>query len=121
MALAFLEPADVVLLTVRDLNAASAWYQEKLGCRPVSFEEDTVVFEFEPGQPNLVIGLPAPGTESDCRPVVPVFYAKNLKKAHEILSQRAVLAGPIQQDRGGNPFFECQDPDGNAFEICQAP
>ena len=44
----------------------------------------------------------------------------NLKKAHERLSSRGVLAGPIR-DGGDTQFFEIRDVEGNVIEICKEP
>jgi hypothetical protein len=40
--------------------------------------------------------------------------------AHEHLSGRSVLAGPIQ-DGGGMQFFEIRDTEGHLIEICKEP
>ena len=53
-------------------------------------------------------------------PVVPVIFSDKLKNAHEQLSSRGVLAGPIQ-DNGETQFFEVRDIEGNVIEICKEP
>jgi hypothetical protein len=52
--------------------------------------------------------------------VATVIFCDKLKKAHEHLSGRGVLAGPIQ-DGGDMQFFEIRDIEGNLIEICKEP
>jgi hypothetical protein len=52
--------------------------------------------------------------------VVPIIFSDKLKKAHEHLSNRGVLAGPIQGD-GETHFFEIRDAEGNIIEISEEP
>ncbi len=52
--------------------------------------------------------------------VVPIIFTDKLKKAHEQLSDRGVLSGPIQ-DGGDTHFFEIRDPEGNVIEISEEP
>ncbi len=48
----------------------------------------------------------------------PTIFCDKLKKAHEVLSSRGVLAGPIQ-DGGDTQFFEVSDSEGNTVQICK--
>ena len=48
----------------------------------------------------------------------PIIFCDKLKKAHEVLSSRGVLAGPIQ-DGGDTQFFEVSDGGGNTIQICK--
>ncbi len=53
-------------------------------------------------------------------PVATVIFCNKLKKAHEHLSSRGVLAGPVQ-DGGDMQFFEIRDTEGHSIEICKEP
>lgn len=50
--------------------------------------------------------------------VVSAVFSDKLKKAHEQLCSRGVLAGPIQ-DGGDTQFFEVRDLEGHLIEICK--
>ncbi len=52
--------------------------------------------------------------------VVPVVFSDNLEKAHERLSSRGVLTGPIQGD-SEIQFFEGRDIEENVIEVCKEP
>jgi hypothetical protein len=49
-----------------------------------------------------------------------MLFCTKLKKAHEYLRGRGATVGPIQEG-GGTEFFEVQDPEGNAIEVCKEP
>jgi hypothetical protein len=53
-------------------------------------------------------------------PVATVIFCDKLKKAHEHLSSRGVLIGPIQ-DGDDMQFFELRDTEGHLIEICKEP
>jgi hypothetical protein len=53
-------------------------------------------------------------------PVVSAIFCDKLNKAHQHLSSRGLLAGPIQ-DGGDMQFFELRDIEGHAIEICKEP
>jgi hypothetical protein len=49
--------------------------------------------------------------------VVPVIFSDKLKRAHDHLSGRGVVVGPIQGEASPH-FFEIRDIEGNVIEIC---
>ena len=53
-------------------------------------------------------------------PLVSVIFCDKLNKAHEQLSTRGVLVGPIQ-DGGDTQLFEIRDTEGNLIQICKEP
>jgi hypothetical protein len=53
-------------------------------------------------------------------PVATSIFCDKLKKAHEHLSNRGVLAGPIQ-DGSDMHFFEIRDTERHLIEICKEP
>lgn len=78
-----------------------------------------------PGDSEPTIVLSAQSEVAQARfdrpsPVATSIFCDKLKKAHEHLSSRGVLAGPIQ-DRGDMRFFEIRDPEGHLIEICKEP
>jgi hypothetical protein len=51
-------------------------------------------------------------------PIVSVIFSDKRKKAHEELSTRGILVGPIQ-DGGDMQFFEVHDTEGHLIQICK--
>ena len=112
-------------VAVRNLSAAQAWYQEKLGMRkgPANAEDDSglpfVALQF--GKNREYISLVESDVEIVGGPldiVRPMFFTKNLEKAHEWLLSRGVAAQPMQRDSGGNAFFTFRDLEGHTIEVC---
>ena len=50
--------------------------------------------------------------------VVPVIFSDKLGRAHDHLSRRGVVVGPIQGDATPH-FFEVHDIEDNVIEICE--
>jgi catechol 2,3-dioxygenase-like lactoylglutathione lyase family enzyme len=116
---------DNYAIDVRNLAASRDWYKEKLGLREVDDDR-----EEDSGRPFTdlhissseaflsLVELPLGGAPEN-RHIV--FFAKNLKKAHQWLAERGVLVEPITTDSGGNRLFRFQDLEGNGIEICVEP
>jgi len=51
----------------------------------------------------------------------PILFSRNLNKTRQTLISNGIAVGLIQQDTGGNSFFEFQDLDGNRIEVCLEP
>ena len=117
--------ADNYAVDVRNLAAVRKWYKEKLG-----FHETDKNRQVDPGRPHtdlygsseetfLSLVQLGPGTLAEKRHVI--FYAKNLEKAHQWLTDRGVIVPPATADSGGNRFFQFQDLEGNTIEVCVEP
>jgi catechol 2,3-dioxygenase-like lactoylglutathione lyase family enzyme len=116
-----LVPAGVNYVPVRNLDAAVAWYVEKLGLRRVDIEMDDgdgcVALGFVKDESAFVLGPTGkPGDE-----LTPMLNSSNLKKAKDWLSSRGVYVGEIQQDRQGTHYFEIRDLEGNVIEVSEEP
>jgi catechol 2,3-dioxygenase-like lactoylglutathione lyase family enzyme len=117
-----------IYLPVRNLDAASEWYRDKLGCQDVPpYEEDepgtTAALALEKESGVLTLGLidpQRPGT-GVAEPSVPTLYAHNINKAREWLVSRGAAAGPLQRDQQRTQYFELRDLDGNLLEVSEEP
>jgi hypothetical protein len=75
------------------------------------------------GEPTILLNAQSEVDEAHFDrppPVATVIFCDKLKKAHEHLSSRGVLAGPIQ-DGGDMQFFEIRDTEGHLIQICKEP
>jgi hypothetical protein len=119
--MSLLSPGGSNYIGVRDLQAATTWYIEKLDLRKVNIElddgEGCVALGFDKNECAVVLGPMGKPTEEPN----PLLYARNLKKARDFLSTRGVRAGEIQEDRQGTHFFEIYDLEGNMVEISEEP
>jgi catechol 2,3-dioxygenase-like lactoylglutathione lyase family enzyme len=112
---------DTVIVRVRDLARAKAWYQEVLELTP-RFETDYIVV-FDTGGPTSLT-LEYPGPEVDAQVVragaarcYPIFYTDDIEGVHNLLSSRGVKLGPIASD-GTVQYFAFEDLEGNFFNVC---
>ena len=122
---------DSLVLCYSNVEAAKRWWIESFDCKQANVPPD-----WDNRLPSDV-ALKLPGDAeptillSDCteakqagldrsQSVVPVIFSDRLKKAHERLSGRGVLAGPIQ-DNGEVQFFEIRDIEATLIEICEEP
>ena len=117
------EALDTVVLRVRDVDAAKAWYQAKLGLE-VSREdmgERLVVLGQRGGTSLSLWELKRGESLLETLGVVgsfPVFAVRDARAAWEILREREVLVDPLRE-AGGVLSFEFRDLDGNKLEACQ--
>lgn len=117
--------ADNYAIDVHDVAAACDWYKEKLGLREIHDRR-----EDDSGRPFADVCVSKGGgvcslVEMDPRTAASkqhvIFFAKNLEKAQQWLSDRGVATQGITSDSGGNRFFRFFDLDGNAIEVCIEP
>ncbi len=117
--------SDNCAVDVRNLTAARQWYNEKLGLSEVKTdrEDDSgrpfADLSLSKSEPFLTIVELAPGASAEKQHVI--FYAGNLEKTREWMSDRGVTVEPITADSGGNRLFLLRDFDGNAIEVCVEP
>lgn len=113
---------DTVIVRVRDLDAARAWYEKTLGFVAGYFDrqERLVIFNVG-GTTSLTLWqlkpgerLPLAGTAS----TFPIFGTDDARQTHRLLGSRAVSVDPIQEG-GGVRFFTFRDLDGNRLEVCE--
>jgi catechol 2,3-dioxygenase-like lactoylglutathione lyase family enzyme len=122
---------DSVALSYSNVEAAKQWWIDTFGCKVVRVPQDwdnrlpSDVALTLPGYSGPTILLNAQSEVEQAgfdrsSPVATVIFCDKLKKAHEHLSSRGVLAGPIQ-DGGDMQFFEIRDSEGHLIEICKEP
>jgi len=92
---------DTVIPSVRDIAAASAWYQALLGAPP-AYED--------PGQGLVVLPVGDGGSLT--------LWRLDADAAHAFVAARGGAPGPVEAGEGVR-FFGFTDPDGNFLEACQ--
>jgi catechol 2,3-dioxygenase-like lactoylglutathione lyase family enzyme len=116
---------DNYAVDVRNLVAARAWYQEKLG-----LNETKIQREDDSGRPfadmcisknDSVLSLIELPARAAAEKHHVIFYSGNLEKCQKWLVERGVTVEPITSDSGGNRLFRFRDLDGNAIEVCVEP
>jgi catechol 2,3-dioxygenase-like lactoylglutathione lyase family enzyme len=114
--------ADSFYVGVRDLNAATSWYMEKLGLKrtkiDVDEEEGCIGLTFSKDVPAPIILGPV--SDSEYEPTK-MLYTGNIERAHEWLNSHGVRVGAIETDRQGTKYFSMQDLEGNAIEVSEEP
>jgi len=114
--------ADSFYVGVRDLNAATCWYMEKLGLKRTKVDVDEgegcVALVFPKEAPTaIILGPPA---QSDVEPTK-MLYTGAIERAHEWLNSRGVRVSAIETDRQGTRYFSMQDLEGNVIEVSEEP
>ena len=114
---------DTVIIRVRDLDRARAWYQEKLDLSVMyALEEPDRLGVLYAGQKlSLTLWELKPGEQ----PVTggqlgtyPVFSVDDIHATHRLLVQRGVRTTPVERGEAVL-WFLLYDLDGNAIEACQ--
>jgi catechol 2,3-dioxygenase-like lactoylglutathione lyase family enzyme len=114
---------DTVIVRVRDLDRARAWYQEKLGLAALfALEEPDRLVVMDAGR-NLSLTLweLRPGEEmvtGGQLATYPVFSVEDIHATHRLLTQREVRTTPVERGEAVL-WFLLYDLDGNAIEACQ--
>ena len=115
---------DNISVGVRDLSRAAAWYKDKLGLRltPLKSEDFDAFLSLSKNDETglALVTLPAGQTEANVEDH-PILFTKKIAACREEFASRGITVGPIQQDSGGNSFFQFQDVDGNTIEVCVEP
>jgi catechol 2,3-dioxygenase-like lactoylglutathione lyase family enzyme len=123
--------ADSVALSYSNVEAAKQWWIDTFGCKVVRVPQDwdnplpSDVALTLPSDSEPTVLLSSQSEVEQARfdrpsPVATSIFCDKLKKAHEQLSSRGVLVGPIR-DGGDMQFFEIRDPEGHLIEICKEP
>ena len=107
-----------IVVAVRNLDAAAAWYKQKLDL-PESreVEEDSGGVELTTRNQEIKIILLTEGEYPDR----PILDTRNAAKAREWLLARGVEVGPVKTDIQGTHFIEMRDLEGNMIELCEEP
>ena len=122
---------DSVALAYSDIEAAKRWWIEAFECKQAKVPPDwdcqlpsDAALQL-PGHTAPTVLLSARSEVEQANydrpsPLASVIFCQKLKKGHEQLLSRGVLAGPIQ-DGGDTQFFEIRDPENNVIQICKEP
>jgi catechol 2,3-dioxygenase-like lactoylglutathione lyase family enzyme len=108
-----------IVVAVRNLETAAAWYKQKLEL-PESREiedDDSPGLELSTRHQEIKVLLFA-GTDYPDRPILDT---RSAAKAREWLLARGVEVGPVKTDIQGTHFIEMHDLEGNMIEICEEP
>jgi hypothetical protein len=112
-----------------DVQAAKQWWTKTFNCKATPVPDDwdnslpsDVALKF-PGDSDPTVLLSDKAEALHCgfdrsNPVVTIIFSDKLKKAHEYISARGVITGPIQ-DGGDTQFFEIRDTEGNLIQVCR--
>lgn len=110
---------DTIILRVRDINAACAWYAQHLGGEQV-YEDDEqrlAVIEFSGGS-TLTLWQLTDGAEFVASSTYPILACGDAKAAHALLSANAVEVDALHETPGVI-YFRFRDLDGNPLEACE--
>lgn len=113
---------DTVLVRVRDINLAKAWYLEKLGFAEPYFDpaERLAVFDLG-GTTSLTLWELKPGETlgpRDHARAFPIFSVADARETWALLRDRGVDVAEVV-DSGGVTYFTFRDLDDNLLEACQ--
>jgi hypothetical protein len=122
---------ESVVLSYSNVETAKQWWINAFGCKAVkvppewgnTLPSDIALALPGDSKPTILLGAQAEDEQADLdrsSPVVPIIFCDKLKKAHEHLSNRGIVAAPIQDD-GETQFFEVRDVEGHVIEICKEP
>lgn len=122
---------DSVTLAYSDVETAKRWWIDAFDCKVVRVPSDwdcplpsDVALQL-PGHdaPTILLNSKAEVEQAGfdrSSPVASTIFCDKLKKAYDHLTNRGVLAGPIQ-DGGDTQFFEIRDTEGNLIQVCREP
>lgn len=110
---------DRTHILVRNIEAVSPWYIEKLGLRKLTESEfgerDAATFRFKQDG-NSVVLTTRSGFQTG---KTPILFTKKIRKMRDVMMARGVNVGMIERDRQGIQYFEIRDPEGNEIEVVQ--
>jgi catechol 2,3-dioxygenase-like lactoylglutathione lyase family enzyme len=113
---------DTVLVRVRDIHHAVAWYQEKLGFAAPYLDPAARLAVFDlGGTTSLTLWELKPGETpvgASHAVTFPIFSVTDARHTWALLRGRGVAADDIVA-AGGVTWFTFRDLDGNRLEACQ--
>jgi hypothetical protein len=120
---------DSLALSYSDLEQAKRWWIDAFECKAMKvppnwdnqLPSDVALRLQGDHEPTILLSdraeVERAGFDRSLA-VVPVIFSDKLKKAHDHLSGRGVVVGPIQGEASPH-FFEIRDIEGNVIEICE--
>jgi hypothetical protein len=106
---------------VRAIDSVNPWYVEQLGLHKAGHirlrEYEMATYKFkEDGKSITLTTRIGYGTDKSLS-----LFTKRIGRMKEVLSERGIDIGPMQQDRQGTRYFEIYDPEGNVIEVVEEP
>jgi hypothetical protein len=119
---------DSLVLTYTSVEAAKQWWIDSFACKvekvPAEWDNplpSDVALKFpQDKEPTILLCAQSEVEEAKLdspSAVVSTIFCDNLKKAHELLSTRRILVGPVQ-DGGDTQYFEIRDIQGHLIQVC---
>ena len=120
---------DSLVLTYTSVEAAKQWWIDTFDCKvakiPAEWDNSLpsdVALKFpDHKEPTILLCAQLEVEQAKFDPPSPVIstiFCDNLKKAHERLSTRGILVGPMQ-DGGDMQYFEIRDIEGHLIQVCK--
>src|SRR5436309_10708265 len=120
---------DSLVLTYTSVEAAKRWWIDTFDCKvekvPAEWDNPVasdVALKFPQDKvPTILLCARSEMEQAKLDPpssVVWTIFCDNLKKAHQRLSTRGLLVGPIQ-DGGDTQYFEIRDIEGHLIQVCK--
>ncbi|ASS76660.1 hypothetical protein CIG75_17915 [Tumebacillus algifaecis] len=114
------ERVDTVILRVQDLQAARAWYEQKLGLTAGYYDEAEGYLVLNLSETPISLYQLRAGETRPSKGAAgsyPILFTKEIERVHAVLTERGVEVEPIQTG-GGVSYFIFHDLDGNRLEAC---
>ena len=120
---------DSLVLAYTSVEAAKQWWIDTFGCKVEKVPADwdnplasDVALKFpQDKEPTILLCALSEVEQAkldEPSAVVATIFCDNLKKAHERLSTRGILVGPVQ-DGGDTQYFEIRDIEGHLIQVCK--
>lgn len=116
---------DTIIIRVRDIAAATAWYVQHLGAEAIYEDEEQRLTVIEiggdedgNGASTLTLWQLDTGVEWAPSSTYPILSTPDAKAAHAALSAQGVEVGDLIETPGVW-FFRFSDADGNPLEACE--
>jgi len=114
---------DTVVLRVRDVEAAAAWYSKVLGAAEIFADraERLVVLGLPDGDTSITLWQLKPGEHVQAGAVpasFPILASSDAVADREALEDLGVDVAPMVESDNMR-FFAFKDPDGNHVEVCE--
>jgi catechol 2,3-dioxygenase-like lactoylglutathione lyase family enzyme len=115
-----LQGIDTVILRVCDIDVSKAWYQVKLGLKPIWEDAKMSLVVLDTNSPTSLTLWQTDQQVSINRRTAsfPIFKTRDATLLREVLESRDVEVGEVIQDDMVR-YFPFYDPDGNVLEACQ--
>jgi len=113
---------DTIVIRVRDVETAAAWYSQVLGAREVFADRaERLVVLGLPGETSITLWQLKAGEELQQGPVpaaFPILASSDAASDREALEALGVDVAPMVEAEHMR-FFACKDLDGNHMEVCE--